>query len=181
MEISELTKEYDISQYLAHAMFYAVKCHQETNHLYDGKPYSYHLGKVVEYAKSYMAYFSDEHRDVILAGAWCHDLIEDTRQTYNDVSAVIGETAANIVYALTNEKGRNRKERANFKYYTEMKKVPFAVYVKLCDRLANISHSAETKSSMLKAYKKEHPAFKDMLFDGNYLEIWHEMETLLSL
>lgn len=179
-EDQTIIDEYDISKYLINAMRYAEKCHRETNHLYDGKPYAFHLQKVVNYAKNYMAYFADIHKDEILAAAWCHDLIEDTRQTYNDVSSQIGESAANIVYALTNEKGKNRKERANYKYYAEMRLVPFAVYVKLCDRLANIAHSVDSKSSMLKVYKKEHAAFEDLLYDGNYLEMWREMEFILS-
>jgi (p)ppGpp synthase/HD superfamily hydrolase len=177
----KLTDEFGISKYLVTAMRYAAKCHRDTNHLYDGKPYAHHLQKVANYANLYMAYFADIHKDEILAAAWCHDLIEDTRQTYNDVSSHIGETAANIVYALTNEKGKNRSQRANYKYYTEMKQTPFAVYVKLCDRLANVSHSVDNKSSMLRVYRKEHAAFKDLLYDGNYQEMWRELEFLLGI
>lgn len=169
----------ETSEYLNNAIVYAQKCHVATNHLYDGGPYFNHLQEVATIAKRFIHWFPQEDHDIILAAAWCHDIIEDTRQTYNDVKKAIGKKGTDIVYALTNEKGKNRKERANAKYYDEMKKVPRAVFVKLCDRLANIIHSSSRHSSMLQAYKKEHVFFKEMLFDGRYTELWAEMDTYL--
>jgi hypothetical protein len=46
-----------------------------------------------------------------------------------------------IVYALTNDKGRTRAERAGEKYYKGIRETPYAPFVKLCDRLANVSYS----------------------------------------
>jgi (p)ppGpp synthase/HD superfamily hydrolase len=168
------------SEYLHKAILYAQKCHIDTNHLYDGGPYFYHLQGVATIAERFIGYFPIEMHDAILAAAWSHDTIEDTRQTYNDVKTAIGEQAADIVYALTNEKGKNRKARANEKYYSEMKLVPGAVFVKLCDRLSNIIHSVSSKSSMLQAYRKEHDFFTQMLFDGHYPELWEEMNKYLN-
>ena len=59
----------------------------------------------------------------VLFGAYFHDSIEDARLTYNDVMKIAKKLmsdeqaflATEIVYALTNEKGRNRHERANEK------------------------------------------------------------------
>jgi (p)ppGpp synthase/HD superfamily hydrolase len=168
------------SEYLDRVIQYAQKCHVDTNHLYDNAPYFYHLEGVAIIAGRYLHYFPEEMHDTILAAAWCHDTIEDTRQTYNDVKNAIGYEAAEIVYALTNEKGKNRKARANEKYYSEMKLIPGAVFVKLCDRLSNIIHSLDSKSSMLQAYRKEDAFFRKMLFDGNYSELWEEMNKYLS-
>jgi hypothetical protein len=41
---------------------------------------------------------------------WGHDTIEDTRTSYNDAANHLGKDAADIVYAVTNEKGKNRAE-----------------------------------------------------------------------
>ena len=49
--------------------------------------------------------------------------------------------AAEIVYALTNEKGRTRAERAGVKYYEGIRAVPYAPMVKLADRMANVRFS----------------------------------------
>lgn len=171
--------EVELSIYLMKAINYALDCHGRTNHEYAGLPYSYHLQMVAKNAQDYIWYFDQPWHETIIAAAWCHDLIEDTRQTYNDVRKEIGKNAADIVYALTNEKGKTRKERANQKYYTEMKQTPFAVYVKLCDRMANVQHAVETAHSMLQAYKKEHAEFKAALYNGEYSEMWWALDAAL--
>jgi hypothetical protein len=71
----------------------------------------------------------------------------------------LGQEAADIIYALTNEKGKNRKERANDKYYEGIKNTPGAVFVKLCDRIANVQYSKMTGSRMFEMYKKENDEF----------------------
>ena len=76
-------------------------------------------------------------------------------KTYNDVrkrarSLGLDEAqafmAAEIVYALTNEKGRTRAERAGVKYYEGIRAVPYAPMVKLADRMANIRFSLRQTS-----------------------------------
>lgn len=56
-----------------------------------------------------------EHIDGLKA-VWRHDTIEDIRQSYNDIKKKIGQPVADMVFAVTNEKGKNRHERANVKY-----------------------------------------------------------------
>ena len=155
---------------------YAGRCHRIVNHRYDDMPYAdSHLSSTVEYAKKY-AYilanvFPDNPREAIelaVLACWPHDTIEDTRQTFNDVKQTCGIQIAEIVYALTNEKGRTRKERANAKYYKGIRRTHLATFVKACDRLANINHSfakAEYNKNggMLGAYKKELPGFIESL------------------
>ena len=63
--------------------------------------------------------------------------------------------ATEIVYALTNEKGRNRHERANEKYYAGIRDTMYAPLVKACDRLANYNYAKETHSRMVSCYEKE--------------------------
>jgi (p)ppGpp synthase/HD superfamily hydrolase len=91
--------------------------------------------------------------------AFGHDLIEDTRVTYNDVKEKMGEEVADIIYALTNEKGKNRKERGNEKYYEGIRNTKGAVFIKLCDRIANVQYSKMTGSRMFEMYKKENINF----------------------
>ncbi len=160
---------------------YAIECHNSVNHLYDGKPYSVHLEMVYNYGQKY-CYLLGNKQSVIpaLAACWTHDTIEDCRQTYNDVKNACGEEVAEITYALTNEKGKTRKERANEKYYEVIHGVQCAVFVKLCDRLANVSYSKKNKSSMFDKYRKEHSYFKDKLYVDALNPMWEELEFLLS-
>ena len=71
--------------------------------------------------------------------------------------------ATEMVYALTNEKGRTRAERANDKYYQGIRETPYAPMLKLADRLANISYSCsntnESNAHMKQVYQTELPHF----------------------
>ena len=99
------------------ARLFAEFHHNGTNHKYDGHPYTYHLDMVFRIAEKFIHLVPKDKRDIVLAACWCHDTIEDCRVTYNDVKAELGEEIADIVYALSNEKGKTRKDRANEKYY----------------------------------------------------------------
>lgn len=149
--------------------------HDSTNQTYAEFPYSYHIRLVVEQAAKNLNKFfpniSDEDAQAVMFGAAYHDSIEDARLTYNDVLKIAKETMADeyaikateIVYALTNEKGRNRQERANDKYYEGIRNTEFAPFVKMCDRLANAHFSKSQGSRMYELYKKEQPHFQEMI------------------
>jgi (p)ppGpp synthase/HD superfamily hydrolase len=114
-----------------------------------------------------------------------HDTIEDCRLTYNDVKQVAGEKVANIVYAVTNEKGKNRKERANEAYCDGIRKTMWAKYVKLCDRLANVQYSYDNMSRMYSVYQKENDDFLQSLFPNesemhHYRDIVNDLKMLLG-
>lgn len=156
---------------------FAIEAHNKTNHLYDGKPYSVHLSMVSMYAMKYIDFLpSKETRENVLNACWLHDTIEDCRLTYNDILKVAGEDVANIVYAVSNEKGKNRKERANDLYYFGIRNTAWATYVKFCDRLANVKYSKDTNSKMLSVYKKENADFvKSLCPDNNSLHNYNKM------
>ena len=147
--------------------------HNEVNQKYDDKPYLVHLSSVAHYAEVYGHNVCENKNDILplIFGAYFHDSIEDARLTYNDVTAIARKYMTNqqaylaveIVYALTNEKGRNRAERANDKYYSGIRETPFAPFVKMCDRFANMSYSAMNKSRMIDVYKKELDHFLDCI------------------
>jgi (p)ppGpp synthase/HD superfamily hydrolase len=162
------------------AKAFAIGCHEETNHLYgEDLPYSHHLQMVYDFGLKYYHLLPENDRAFALAACWTHDTIEDCRQTYNDIKNHLGVEVAEITYALTNEKGKNRKERANDKYYSEMKKIPAAVFVKICDRLANVKHSKNTGSRMIEAYRKEYEAFSNQLMTLKFVSMFQELHELL--
>jgi len=152
--------------------------HASVNHAYDRiRPYGFHLDMVVNWVRKYIGEVCENEQDVlpIYFAAFYHDSIEDARLTYNDVMKTALQVmdnqqaylATEIVYALTNEKGRNRAERANEKYYEGIRETPYAPFVKLADRLANTSYafSKGTADSlrMSKVYREELPGFLESL------------------
>lgn len=139
---------------------YAIKKHHETNHFYGAnEPYSVHLKMVFDVAKQYEHLLTYPFKDDILAACWTHDVIEDCRQTFNDVKQATNENVAELTYAVTNEKGRNRKQRANGRYYAGIRLIPGAVFIKLCDRIANAQYSKDDESHMLRVYRSENEEF----------------------
>ena len=158
---------------------WCIEQHRKTNHFYDTYlPYEFHLRMVNHVAEQWkhllddkLDYITGEEnvgvrgdetvtlRTACLLATWGHDLIEDARVSYNDVKDNLGQEVADIVYAVTNEKGKTRKERANDKYYEGIRNTPGAVFVKLCDRIANVQYSKMTGSRMFEMYKKENDMF----------------------
>ena len=180
---------------------WVLEQHTSTNHMYDTYlPYEFHLRMVVNVYQRFkdilpsnieygtgdrvinpVAQLSVSH--VVELACWGHDLIEDTRVSYNDVKKVLGEGAADIIYAVTNEKGKNRKERANDKYYEGIRNTDGAVFVKLCDRIANVQYSKMTGSRMFEMYKKENAEFVSRLRtegDTKILPLIAELQKLLN-
>lgn len=162
----------------------AIELHKNCNHLYDGNPYSLHLRLVVKEAQQFL-YLLDKNdmvpdwKEKVIAACWLHDVIEDCRQTYNDVMYLAGYEVADIVYAVSNEKGKTRKERANSKYYEVIKANKYAVFVKLCDRIANAKYSKLMGSKMFDAYKNEYSDFHYELYTPEFKDIWEQLYSVL--
>jgi (p)ppGpp synthase/HD superfamily hydrolase len=160
---------------------WCIDKHKETNHMYDTYlPYEFHLRMVANVGNTYKdllngdkEYYTGDQivnpiqqislRSACMTACWGHDLIEDCRVSYNDVKDALGQEAADIIYAVTNEKGKTRKERANDNYYYGIRSTPGAVFVKLCDRIANVQYSKMTGSRMFEMYKKENTEFTKAL------------------
>jgi (p)ppGpp synthase/HD superfamily hydrolase len=163
---------------------YAIKAHSDCNQDYDEYlPYEFHLRMVIRNAEKFLHLIPDEHKDHVIAGCWCHDLIEDTRENYNAVKKHTSEMAAEIVRACTNlTRGRNREERMPDWIYEDIKTTPYATFTKLCDRIANGQYSKMTGSSMYEKYQKEHAHFKKMLYTPGYLEeMWSYLEEIFGI
>lgn len=148
--------------------------HASVNQTYgDELPYGYHLDMVVKGIREFGYEVCACEHDVLplFFGGYYHDSIEDARLTYNDVMHIAHKyldaeqalMATEIVYALTNDKGRTRAERAGDKYYKGIRETPYAPFVKLCDRLANITYSCAGTNPhnkrMKEVYKSEVPHF----------------------
>lgn len=152
----------------------AHELHESVNQTYDGShPYGFHLDMVVGSIYKYGHEVCADEQDLLplFFGAYYHDSIEDARQTYNDVKKAALQwmdkeqaiTAAEIVYALTNDKGRTRAERAGEHYYQGIRETPYAPFVKLADRLANttysFTHANQSNMHMREVYQQELPYF----------------------
>lgn len=159
---------------------YATDRHLKVNHKYGDKDYTFHLNMVYEVAQRFHYLIAKEELQNVYCGCWVHDIIEDARETYNDVLNNTNQTVAELAYALTNEKGRGRSERANDKYYQGIRQTPNATFIKLCDRIANITHSKNQGSSMLEKYRKENSDFINKLYLPELQGMIEHIDNLLQ-
>lgn len=164
-----------------------IDCNQKYG---SDKPYSFHLRMVALYAMKWFNLVCEyEHHIVpIIFGAYFHDAIEDARLSYNDVLVIAKKymtqyqalIATEIVYALTDEKGRCRAERGSEKHYEGIRNTRYAPFVKFCDRYANTIYSIKNGGRMADVYRKEMPEFVVKLGGDKYLN--HELcEMILNL
>jgi len=161
---------------------FARSSHLRVGQMYDDKPYIFHVDMAADVARQFKHLVPENDFEVALAGIYLHDTSEDVHfVTYNPLKAEFGEHVAEIAFALENEKGRNRKARANDKYYQGIRDVKYAAFGKCCDRIANIKHGVQKGGGhMLDGYRKEHAHFKKQLFTEELAPMFEEMETLLA-
>jgi len=164
---------------------WCIDRHRATNHYYDKYlPYEFHLRMVVQVLQDFEHLLDcdsdSKYREVIALSCYGHDLIEDTRVSFNECVERLGTTCAEIIYAVTNEKGKDRSERASANYYLGIRAIKEAVFIKLCDRIANVQYSKMTKSSMFDRYKKENENFQKMMGRHTEYKMYEEMFLYLD-
>lgn len=147
---------------VAAAEEFATNRHNATGRLYGDQPYISHVQKVVDVARSYLHLVPEKRQTAALIACWCHDLLEDTETQYRELRTLFGYKAAEVIYAVSDELGRNRKERA-LKTYLKILANPLAMFVKLCDRIVNMEFSKQNSSRLHDMYKREFRQFEYVL------------------
>jgi hypothetical protein len=176
---------------------WAVQCHEETKHYYDetlNNPYAFHLTMAVLVGEEFKHLLPESPfyldgsakqnwEDIVEPAIWGHDLMGDTRENYSSILRKSNYFTAEIIRAVTNYgRGRNREERMPDWIYKEIVDTKFAVFVKLCDRIANVRYSNMMRSRMAEVYRKEQEHFKKMLRHDLSLEpMWALLDEELNL
>lgn len=158
-----------------------VGCNQKYNKTL---PYSFHLEMVAKQASKFAGHIPADNprHNAIWAAAWGHDSIEDARLTYNDIKDKFDKETAEIIYLCTEDKGRNRAERKSHLWYQQLKTNEDAVFVKLCDIIANVKFSLLTNSSMLMKYKVEYgQKVRPHLYSEQYKNMFEYLDRLFQV
>jgi len=134
---------------------------------YGNEPYDNHLEEVVGLAKR----FGGDETEI--TAARLHDVIEDTAVTKEQLAAQFGSEVAEIVDLLSNLGKDYNSKKATFE---RIRTNPKAVFVKLCDRIANTSRGKKNDK-----YRKEQPLFKQILYrPGEYDLMWAVLDKILG-
>lgn len=111
---------------------------------------------------------------VIIAAVF-HDLVEDTDCTLAMILEKFGYAVMWFVQCLTDEPGKNRKER-KWKTYHKIRRDRFVLLIKLCDRLDNLRRclrDAQARFSTM--YLGEDLTFRSALWDPmDWQDVWAE-------
>lgn len=129
---------------------FAIDAHKDM--LYGDLPYEYHLRAVVAELPAYAP-------RAVQAAAWLHDVVEDVEGVgLFEIRERFGGRVARLVDLVTDEPGKNRKERKAKTYDKLAKGDYWARTIKLADRIANMKASIENPG-LAKMYRKEFPEF----------------------
>lgn len=156
---------------LVKAREFAIRAHGDQR--YGGLPYSVHLADVVNVCIKF-GIGGD-----IRTAAWLHDVLEDTATTLPELyNGGFSSVVCSLVVAVTNEPGKNRKER-HLKTHPKIRKHgKDAVILKVADRIANTEFSMK-HGSMLGMYRKEFRDFYDALYKPNECDaMWDYLKAL---
>ncbi len=150
------------------------------NQRYGNEPYIFHILKVKNVCDRFIDKYnwSKHDKNVIETSVMCHDLIEDTDVTRNDLNKLFGEDVGTIVWNVSGF-GNNRVERNKDAY----KKIPTddrSRFVKLCDRISNVEESIKTNMKLFRMYKNENESFKNKIFNGKFQEMWDYLDSLFQ-
>jgi hypothetical protein len=111
------------------------------------------------------------------------DVRGDTGLALPEVEAAVGADVAALVAAVTDEPGKNRKERKALTYRKLAAARPAARALKLADRIANVESSvaADGKAGLLEMYRKEHPSSRAALHvAGEHDAQWARLDSLFG-
>lgn len=95
------------------AMCFARNAHKDQVRKYTGEPYFNHLAEVVAISMSVGWQDLQIHPDYVMAVAWLHDVVEDTKVRDNPfvIDTKFGNDVAHGVWFLTDIEEGNRKQR----------------------------------------------------------------------
>lgn len=132
---------------------------------YGGHPYVYHLDMVYDVLVEFN-YVSVEY----LKAAYCHDLLEDTKVSPREILRVTeSATILNMVWAVTAE-GATRAEKTS-DTISKLKLVPYAVPLKMADRLANMRFSSQNSRKHINRYIDELSKYSEVFYGPMYQEM----------
>jgi len=151
-------QEVELRPELVKAFVFSKNLHNSRNLKYGAYPYWVHYWRCLMVAVE--CDVTDTH---VLEAILLHDTLEDCAITYSKLKENFGRKVADIVYDVTNELGKNRKERAE-RTYPKIAQNPDAITVKLCDRIANMEFSRQYKSPIFEKYNDEMPGFQAALY-----------------
>ena len=158
------------------AKHFATLHHADQVRRYTFEPYINHPAAVVELVRSV------PHTEKMLAAAWMHDLIEDTKITSSDIRGSFGNEIAILVNQVTDVSKPSDGNRAVRKAIDQGHLAlasPAAKTIKLADLIDNISSIVEHDPKFAEVYLREKSVLLNVLREGNP-DLWVKAKDLMT-
>lgn len=149
----------------------------------DKTPYIMHPIRVAKYVSKYK---ESKELPMLISCAYLHDTLEDTNTTFYDLCDNFGPEVAHIVKELTTEENmKNKLGKQEYLSYKMVDMTSWALVVKLCDRLDNVTDLANTGEKFRLKYMNETLGILDFLVKNRknlsktHLNIMNEILDIL--
>jgi len=155
-------KDHSNSELVQKAKAFAEKYHSEIDQRrkFTNEPYIMHPQGVVDILRTV------PHTEEMLAAAWAHDTVEDTKVMLDDVRAELGDKVADLVEQLT-------------KPYDISKMTPDAQTIKLADITHNALAAKDAPADFTRRYLPKKTAELELLKGGNQ-ELWGKAKQAIE-
>lgn len=154
---------------VVNAMALARKYHARAIRKGDGQEYLIHIMEITK-----LLYESGFNADIIAAG-FCHDLLEDTECTEQEIASNCGQEVLRIVRAVSNDKRLAKKKdwgKKKKKYIASVRKGgEKAIAVCVADKIVNLE-------SLINAYRKDKHLIWSRFNRGKNQKLWFEKSVL---
>lgn len=153
-----------ITDLAARARAFASERHAGQVRKYTGEPYIVHVEGVVQLVAS------APHTEQMLAGAWLHDVVEDTDTTLDEIEAEFGTDVASYVRMLTKASHANdglRRHREAIDRAHLAQACPAAKTIKLADIIENGASIATRAPRFARVYLMEKRSQLEVLMEGD--------------
>ena len=127
----------------------------------------------------------------MVAAGWCHDVLEDTDVTFEQIENILGVDVANLVQEVTNtsrnsKASRQERKRIDREHIANISRE--AKLLKLADRIDNLRDMEKANYNFLRLYLMESQLLLDEalrgvdeVFEEEYEKAMRYLELILGL
>ena len=172
------------------ALQYATQKHNGQYRKTSNYPYIWHCMSVSRHVENFK---NSHNKDLLLVSALLHDVVElyKTKEEQNtelhSIADLFGFKVASLVSELTTDKNEaNKVGKTEYLKQKLLQMSSYALVIKLCDRLDNISDLQRASLEFKEKYKKETIDIIDFIFSNRknlsktHLQIISEIKKTLN-
>jgi (p)ppGpp synthase/HD superfamily hydrolase len=149
-----------------------------SNQKYGIYPYEIHLFNVVNVLARYILPNKDNFN--LFAGAWLHDVMEDTSISKQKFIESFGEKLFKIVWCLTDGENGDYNQRKE-EMYKKLINNQDSIIIKLADRIANVEFSLiNSDEKKLNKYIEQNEHLNEILYNKVETELGVELLSKLN-